>query len=91
MEANEQIKIWNYAKRGEKARAIQIGGLTLYFSYSTIIAFRDEQDDAIIKNYWGATTGGHLNSINEDKSKRIDDIEFNKRLKKCLQRHNLLL
>ena len=47
-----------------------------YFSYKTLVAFKINGEFHIIKNYWGNTTGKHLNLINADKSIREDERVF---------------
>ena len=73
-------------KEGYNARhrILTIGNLTLHFSYSTIIAFENEGDLTISKNKWSMTTGKHLNWIDEEKSKRIKQEEFEEKLKEVL-------
>lgn len=51
-------------------------GLTIYFSYETPIAFRLGDSLTIRENDWSNATGKHLNFIDDDKSKRIDGVEF---------------
>lgn len=53
-------------------------GNKYWFSYDTMVAFRIDGEFHIIKNYWGTTTGKHLNWINKDKSIREDEETFNK-------------
>lgn len=48
-----------------------------WFSYETLIAFHIKGEFHIIKNYWGPTTGKHLNWIDSDKSIREDEETFN--------------
>lgn len=47
-----------------------------WFSYNTLVAFRIDGEFHIIKNYWGTTTGKHLNWICDDKSIREDEETF---------------
>jgi hypothetical protein len=46
---------------------VQIGGLELWFSYQTLVAFRiaggPETKALISENQWGATTGQHIAKI----------------------------
>lgn len=65
-------------------------GITLYFSYNTLIAFRGYVDTEkhglfIIKNYWGSTTGKHLNFICSDKKRRLDEDVFNNLFNKAIK------
>lgn len=61
---------------GTNSTAIKIGSNTYYFSYSTLIAFKIKEEFHISQNYWGTTTGKHLNWINPDKSIRETQEEF---------------
>ena len=45
---------------------------TYWFSYKTLVAFRIKGEFHIVKNYWGTTTGKHLNWISLDKTIRED-------------------
>ena len=45
----------------------------------------------ISENVWGTTTGKHLNWINEDKTKRIPNKEFEQKLSKILTKFDLNL
>jgi len=69
--------------------SVSIGKITLFFSYNTVIAFRDGYDLVIRENSWGCTTGKHLNWIDDDKSKRIPSGEFEKKLAELLKKYNL--
>ena len=65
-------------------------GITLYFSYETLIAFRgfiseNVQGLFIIRNYWGTTTGKHLNFICSNKDKRLDEETFNNLFNKAIK------
>ena len=51
-------------------------GNTYWFSYETLVAFRIKGEFHIIKNYWGTTTGKHLNWIDDNKSIREDEETF---------------
>lgn len=52
-------------------------GNKYWYSYNTLVAFRIDGEFHIIKNYWGTTTGKHLNWINSDKDIREDEDTFN--------------
>jgi len=65
-------------------------GITLYFSYNTIVAFRGFIDNNnyglfVAKNVWGSTTGKHLNYICRDKSDRLDYGTFTKLYERALK------
>lgn len=55
-------------------------GNRYWYSYETLVAFRINGEFHIIKNYWGTTTGKHLNWIDPDHSIREDDETFNANL-----------
>jgi hypothetical protein len=76
------------------------GVCELYFSYYTLVAFRDLQkrsadgflcDDnlTICQNRWGNTTGKHLNAIDRDKNKRLPRAEFEKAVDRFLTKIGL--
>lgn len=52
-------------------------GNRFWFSYETLVAFWIKGEFHIIKNYWGPTTGKHLNWIDDDHSIRETSDEFN--------------
>jgi len=58
--------------------------LSIWFSYETPVAYQKGNELVISKNIWSSTTGKHLNIIDPDKSKRIDNHEFNERMQKAL-------
>lgn len=53
-------------------------GNSFYFSYNTLVAFKPAISKEVfcLKNYWSVTTGKHLNAIQPDHKKRIDQEEF---------------
>ena len=58
-----------------------INNVDYYFSYNTLVAFNHRSIGLVImKNYWGNTTGKHLNWIDRDKTIRVDEDEFYNRL-----------
>ena len=68
---------------------VSIGRLDLFFSYETIVAFRDDELSCCRVNSWGPTTGKHLNAIQPDKSERVPGEQFEKMLANNLKLHNL--
>ena len=61
------------------AFSLNDGGMKVWFSYRTPIAFRAAWGEPIIvrANQWGPTTGKHINAIDDgDKSNRIDGAKF---------------
>lgn len=62
---------------GTNLNTIEIGDLTLYYSYRTLVAYETPEGKLVIsQNVWGVTTGKHLNIIDGDKKKRIPHPEF---------------
>lgn len=67
------------------AQVVTMGGITVYFSYSTPVAFVTPQGELVIRqNDWSATSGRHLNIIDPDHSKRITGEAFRARLSALL-------
>jgi hypothetical protein len=50
-----------------------------------LVAFSVNNEFHIIKNYWGNTTGKHLNWINSDKSIREDKETFEANYKRLVK------
>jgi len=76
---------------GAHALRVNIGTLTLWFSYKTIIAFRDGFSGTVVRqNDWSTTTGKHLNWIDGgNKKERLSSEEFEAKLAEVLAKHNL--
>jgi hypothetical protein len=77
--------IWNYGNYssenyGAHCMAVKVLGITVYYSYSTPIAFVAPGTNLIVReNNWGPTTGKHLNCIDGgDKRHRVSSEEFEK-------------
>ena len=49
---------------------------TLAYSYETCIGFRQNWQWILTQNYWGPTTGKHLNYLHADDGKRLEAKEF---------------
>ena len=60
--------------------------LELYFSYETIVAFRERGNKVVVsQNFWSVTTGRHLNEIDGGrKEDRIDADAFQTGLDEAL-------
>jgi hypothetical protein len=72
---------------GTHALMVCVGPLTLYYSYSTIVAYEEPQDGLVVSaNVWGPTTGKHLNAISDNKKLRLPRAEFEARLRAMLKR-----
>jgi hypothetical protein len=87
-------KISNYGQYssdnyGAHTLKVNLGAITLYYSYETIIAYSDNQDGLIVReNDWSTTTGKHLNWIDGgDKKNRKPASVFNELLQSALTRH----
>ena len=73
------MKIGFYNENTAKnAPYVEVNGVTFYFSYETVVAVSYGLGLKVIKNYWGPTTGKHLNWISTDHSIRLDDADFQK-------------
>jgi hypothetical protein len=67
------------------ASTLSLGqNLDLYYSYDTIIGFRNGNSVVVMRNYWGPTTGRHINAIDPDVSHRVSEDEFEKKLSYAL-------
>lgn len=66
--------------------AVELGSLTLYFSYETCVAFDTPYGKTVVsKNVWSTTTGRHLNEIDGGrKDERVEHAEFKRRLAEVL-------
>ena len=70
---------------GVNALVFCISGIDFYFSYKTLVAIRDRNGKLFcIKNYWKQTTGKHLNWIQPDHSKRLDQDSFDKEVERII-------
>ena len=71
---------------GVNTLMINIKGLTLFYSYKTIVAFEAPNTGLVVReNSWGPTTGKHLNWIDwGNKEARIPGKEFESKLKEVL-------
>lgn len=64
---------------------VHLGNLTIWFSYSTPIAFDTGRVRAVRSNAWEATTGKHLNLIDDGARRdRISGDEFESRLQQVI-------
>jgi hypothetical protein len=79
-----------YYYRSDNANARQEDwgdkGITLYYSYKTIVAFRYAGKLHVRENIWGPTTGKHLNAIDGGaKESRYKSEEFTRLLHEVLR------
>jgi hypothetical protein len=86
-------KISCYSKNssGGKTNMLEYGGITLYYSYQTIVAFRTVKTGLVVtQNYWATTTGKHLNWIDGgDKKSRLKADEFKAKLEAALTENGI--
>ena len=62
---------------GVNSIAVQMGPITFYFSYDTIVAYSAPGQGLVLsENVWGSTTGRHLNKIGGHGSDRTPRTEF---------------
>lgn len=72
---------------GAHCLRVDVGPLTVWFSYRTPIAFHVNGSQRVIReNSWGITTGKHLNWIDKDKKKRVSGEEFEKLWKEQVEK-----
>lgn len=75
---------------GAHSLQVELGRLTLMFSYQTVVAFEDYEKGLVCsENAWSTTTGKHLNWIQPDKKKRVKRAEFEAQLRERLQHYGL--
>ena len=89
-----QISKSVYYGRGNGANAIRldIGSISLWFSYETVIAFQDQFKPIKVRvNSWSNTTGKHLNAIDGNKKARISSDQFELELANVLALHGLII
>lgn len=69
---------------------VSVNGLTLWFSYETVIAFQDTGNVVVSENVWGPTTGKHLNAVSPvARSERTPRAEFIAALNSTLSAYGL--
>ena len=80
----------NSASAENNAKVVTLpNGDKVWFSYETMVAYMNGEtmERKVIKNYWGTTTGKHLNAIDggdkEAKAKRVDTETLNAFAKAC--------
>lgn len=90
------IKKWNYGKNNGdvyngRTIAIDVGHVTFFFSYDTIVAYLNPGEGLVMcVNRWGPTTVKHLNWISENRE-RTPREEFDLKLGALLSKMNLAL
>ena len=62
---------------GAHCLRVDVGGLTIWFSYKTPVAFHGTMGRVVRQNDWKQTTGKHLNWIDGgDKKNRVTGEKF---------------
>ena len=65
--------------------AFDLGDITIFYSYQTVVAFSNSSGLTVRENSWGPTTGKHINAIdNGNKKDRIPSAEFETALLEAL-------
>jgi hypothetical protein len=73
--------------RGSEGNGVNLGPLTIWFSYRTPVAFSLHGETIVRRNDWGTTTGRHLNEIDGGATdKRVSGEEFKEQLRSALLR-----
>jgi hypothetical protein len=71
-------------------RELELGPITLYFSYETCVGFWLSGHGRVVsENVWSNTTAKHLNTWEPDKTRRVKHDEFEKQLEAVLARISL--
>lgn len=73
---------------------VEVGPVTLHFSYQTVIAFSTGETPLTVReNDWGPTTGKHLNRVDggsaDAKARRLPSLAFTQALRAALATYNL--
>jgi hypothetical protein len=67
------------------AHGVTMPGISLYFSYETVVAYQTDTDGLVVsENCWGPTTGKHLNWICSDRKRRVKRELFEEKLQNAL-------
>lgn len=66
-------------------------GVTFYYSYTTLVAFRAPSIGLVVRqNDWSTTTGKHLNWIDGgDKKNRVTAEQFEERLAQMMKQNGM--
>lgn len=85
---NNLDNLSNLEKVTNSLSKVSIGGLTLLYSYNTIVGFIFKGELTLVENIYSKTTSRDLNKI--DKGNRVDLITFKNRLRYLLLELNLI-
>ena len=82
----EELDVQTYTT-AVNALCFDLGGVTVWFSYRTPVAFQVGASEPVVRqNAWGPTTGKHLNAIDGgDKRARVSGEQFQAALAKALK------
>jgi hypothetical protein len=74
-------RISNYSNGKPNAVCVELGNVTVWFSYRTMVAFEVEGHPRVVhRNDWSSTTGRHLTAIDGGSAKahleRVDHETF---------------
>lgn len=83
-----QVRLSPVTNRNTPLHRVDVGPITLYFSYETCVAFHvDGGVLTISENVWSSTTGRHLSELDGgDKAGRISYEEFERKLAEVVAR-----
>ena len=79
------IAVQDYMGNGQSNNTqVILPGLTLYFSYSTVIAFYTPETGRVVsENIWSTTTGKHINNLKDGAARvKVNRAEFEDMLSK---------
>lgn len=70
------------------AMRMELGSITVWFSYSTPVAFRTPESGLVVReNDWGPTTGKHLNMIEAQAGGAVRDRVGYREFSELWERH----
>lgn len=85
-------RLTDYCDWNTDAKCVSVGGVDLYFSYQTVVAFRKAGVLTVSENVWSRTTGKHLNAIDGGaKASRVPHDEFVRRLEAATERPSCVM
>lgn len=72
-------------------KKVEIGNLTLYYSYDTIVAFSHPKTGLVVsENIWSVTTAKHITHIDGGlKNRRLPHDLFQTRLEEIFAKENI--
>lgn len=76
-----------YSSENYGVNTLRVGlpGITLYYSYTTVVAFSTQEKFVVCDNVWSVTTGKHLNWINPCHEDRVSYEIFTEQLENALE------